>query len=63
VGLLLISKYVKPGNLDVTDYFNHFSLLASIEKLFGLKRLGYAQDPLLPVFGSAVFTNYSGSSF
>jgi hypothetical protein len=59
VGLLLISRYVQAGTLDVTDYFNHFSLLASIENLFGLKRLGYASDPVLPVFGSAVYTNYT----
>jgi hypothetical protein len=61
VGLLLISRYVKPGMLDVTDYFNHFSLLASIENLFDLKRLGYAADPVLPVFGNAVYTNFQGS--
>ncbi len=60
VGLLLLSKYVKPGLPDVTDYFNHFSLLASIEQLFGLKRLGYASGRALPVFGAAVWDNYSG---
>jgi phosphatidylinositol-3-phosphatase len=46
--------------MDVIDYFNHFSLLASIEQLFGLQRLGYASDPQLPVFGAPVYTNYSG---
>jgi hypothetical protein len=60
VGLLLLSRYVKPGTLEVFDYFNHFSLLASIEDLFGLKRLGYASQRLLPVFGAAVYTAYSG---
>jgi hypothetical protein len=60
VGLLLISRYVKPGVPDVIDYFNHYSLLASIESLLGLKRLGYASDPALPVFGSSVFTNFTG---
>ena len=35
VGLLLISKYVKPGSVNVTGDYNHFSLLASIEDLFG----------------------------
>jgi hypothetical protein len=59
VGLLLLSKYVKPNVLEVTDYYNHFSLLASIERLLGLKRLGYAADPALPVFGPAVFNNYT----
>ena len=60
VGLLLISPYVKPDSTDVIDYFNHFSLLASIEKLFGLHTLGYASATGLPVFGIGVFNNYSG---
>jgi hypothetical protein len=59
VGLLLLSKYVKPNNPEVTDYFNHFSLLASIEELFGLQRLGYAADKGLPVFGTSVYTAYT----
>jgi hypothetical protein len=63
VGLLLISQYVKPGSIDALDYFNHFSLLASIEKLFGLHTLGYAGATGLPVFGVgavSVFNNYTG---
>jgi hypothetical protein len=60
VGLLLISRYVKRGTTNVVDSFNHFSLLASIEKLFGLKRLGYANDPAVPVFGTSVFTAPAG---
>jgi phosphatidylinositol-3-phosphatase len=63
VGLLLISQYVKPGSIDALDYFNHFSLLASIEKLFGLHTLGYAGATALPVFGVgavSVFNNYNG---
>jgi hypothetical protein len=63
VGLLLISQYVKPGSIDALDYFNHFSLLASIEKLFGLHTLGYAGAAGLPVFGVgavSVFNNYNG---
>lgn len=59
VGLLLLSKYVKPNVPEVIDYFNHFSLLASIESLFGLQRLGYAGASQLPVFGSAVYDNYT----
>jgi hypothetical protein len=60
VGLLLISPYVKHNSIDVVDYFNHFSLLASIENLFGMHRLGYAGIPGLPVFGLGVYNAYGG---
>ena len=60
VGLLLISRYVKANTIDVIDYFNHFSLLATIENMFGLHRLGYSGAPGLPVFSTSVFNNYSG---
>ena len=59
VGLLLISRYVKPDSLDAIDYFNHFSLLASIEHLFNLPLLGYAKNKLLSVFGSSVYNAYN----
>ena len=59
VGLLLLSKYVKPGTLNGSDLYNHFSLLASIEDLFGLDRLGYASASGLPVFGASVYNAYS----
>jgi phosphatidylinositol-3-phosphatase len=61
VGLLLISRYVKPDSLDAIDYFNHFSLLASIEHLFKLPLLGYAKSKLLSVFGSSVYNAYKPS--
>ncbi|HEX4838319.1 MAG TPA: alkaline phosphatase family protein [Solirubrobacteraceae bacterium] len=41
VGLLLLSPFVKGGGL-IQDTYDHFSLLATIEQLFGLPRLGYA---------------------
>jgi len=61
VGLLLISRYVTPDSLDAIDYFNHFSLLASIEHLFKLPLLGYAKNKLLSVFGSSVYNAYRPS--
>ena len=60
VGLLLISPYVKPNTVDVIDYFNHFSLLATIENMFGLHRIGYSGAPGLPLFSTSVFNNYTG---
>lgn len=57
VGLLLLSKWVKPNNPDPIDTFNHFSLLKGIEELFGLKQLGYAEaSSVLTWTSSAVFT-------
>lgn len=60
VGLLLISKYVKPDDLNVTSQYNHFSLLASIEALFSLKPLGYAGNVALPTFDAKTVYNASG---
>jgi hypothetical protein len=53
--MLLISPWVKKGTLDAIDYYNHFSLLASIEDIFNLKRLGYAGVKGLPVLDSSTF--------
>ncbi len=54
VGALVLSKYVKPNSFSSTAY-NHYSLLASVEDLFGLPHLGYADDPNLPRFGTDVY--------
>jgi hypothetical protein len=59
VGMLLISKYVKPNSSYVTGEYNHFSLLASVEALFKLKALGYAGNVQLPAFEKAVYNAYS----
>jgi hypothetical protein len=58
VGLLLISRYVKPGSVNVTGDYDHFSLLASIENLFGLSHLGYAGAQGLLTFDASVYNNY-----
>jgi hypothetical protein len=56
-GAVLISKYVKPGSLNVNEY-NHYSFLRSLEDLFGLSHLGYAgQEGLVP-FGPDVYNAY-----
>ncbi len=59
--MLVISSYVKPDVPDNTDQANHFSLLLLIEKLFGLKDLGYAKSATAFTAGtSGLFDNYTG---
>jgi len=55
VGLLLISPFVEPASSEEAGYFNHYSLLLTIEELFGLEKLGYANEPALVPFGETVF--------
>lgn len=54
-GAVVISPFVIPGTVNDTPY-NHYSLLRTIEDLFGLPHLGYAGQPGLKAFGSDVFT-------
>jgi phosphatidylinositol-3-phosphatase len=54
VGALVLSRFVKGGTWSTTPY-NHYSLLASIEDLFGLPYLGYAASPGLNRFGLDVY--------
>jgi phosphatidylinositol-3-phosphatase len=54
VGLLLLSPYVEPGTTSET-YFNHFSLLVTIEELFELERIGYAAEPAITGFDESIF--------
>jgi hypothetical protein len=42
VGMLLLSPFIKKGGSLVQSTYNHFSLLATVEQLFGLPKLGYA---------------------
>ncbi|HEX4734904.1 MAG TPA: alkaline phosphatase family protein [Thermoleophilaceae bacterium] len=59
VGLLLISPYIKPNTINDTGYYNHFSLFASIEDLFALGHIGYANLADLTVFDKSVYTAYT----
>lgn len=54
VGALVVSPLVQGGTTSDTLY-NHFSLLASIEDIFSLPRLGYAGAPGQKSFGADVF--------
>jgi hypothetical protein len=55
VGAVLLSRFIRPGTVSATPY-NHFSLLRSLEDLFGLGHLGYAAQAGLKPFGDDVFT-------
>jgi phosphatidylinositol-3-phosphatase len=55
VGALLLSPFVKGGNL-VQDTYNHFSLLRTIEDLFGLSHLGYAGGKGVSSFSPSLFS-------
>ncbi len=54
VGALLLSPYIRPNTFSSAPY-NHYSLLASIEDIFGLRHLGYARTPGLNRFGLDVY--------
>jgi hypothetical protein len=58
-GTVLLSRYIKAGTVNATPY-NHYSLLRSVEDLFGLPYLGYAGQAGLKAFGDEVFTQPSG---
>ena len=56
VGAVLLSPFIKPGTTTATAY-DHYGLLASIERLFGLPTIGFAADAPA-TFGSDVYTNW-----
>lgn len=55
-GAVMISKFIKPGTVSTVPY-NHYSMLKSIEDIFGLGHLGYAGQTGLAGFGNDIFTN------
>jgi hypothetical protein len=56
IGALVISKFVEPNSWSTTPY-NHYSLLGSMEEIFGLAKLGYAQDEGVDTFGLDVYNS------
>ncbi len=55
VGALLLSPFIKPGTVSTADY-NHYSMLRTIEDIFGVPHLGDAAMPQVKPFGADVFT-------
>lgn len=54
IGAVVLSPFIKPGTVSDVPY-NHYSLLKTVEDLFGLGHLGYAGQKGLAVFGGDVF--------
>jgi hypothetical protein len=54
-GALLVSRYV-PAGRSVTARYDHYSLLRTVEDLFGLGHLGHAADKGTKPLGGDVFT-------
>jgi hypothetical protein len=55
VGAVLLSPFIKPGTVTTTAY-NHYSMLRSVQDIFGLQYLGYAGATGQAGFGSDVYT-------
>lgn len=54
VGALLLSPRLRPGTVSTANY-DHYSLLRSVEDIFGLPHLGDAAVPQVRSFGRDVF--------
>lgn len=56
IGALVISRWTSGGTWSTTPY-DRYSLLASIEDVFGLPYLGYARTDGLNEFGLDIYNN------
>jgi hypothetical protein len=55
VGLLIISPLVLAGSVEETEYANHFTLLKTLETMFGVEPLGYAASEEVPTLSPELF--------
>lgn len=55
IGAVLLSPMIRAGTVSNVEY-NHYSFLRSMEDIFGLPHLGYADAPQVKSFGPDVFT-------
>ncbi len=53
-GALMLSPFIKPGTVSTAPY-NHYSVLRTLQNIFGLPHTGNAADPLAGTIGSEVF--------
>jgi hypothetical protein len=54
IGAVLLSPFITPGTVSAVPY-NHYSLLRTVEAIFGLPALGYATQSDLKVLGRDVW--------
>ncbi len=59
-GAVLLSPCIAPGTVTQQSY-NHYTMLRSVEDIFGVAHLGYAALPGGQSFGSDIFTRACGS--
>jgi hypothetical protein len=55
VGLLIISPLVLAGSVEEAEYANHFTLLKTLETMFGVEPLGYAAGEEVPTLSPELF--------
>ncbi len=56
VGLLMLSPFMKKGGGLAQETYSHFSLLATVEQIFGLGKLGYAGLSEVKPFSASLFS-------
>jgi hypothetical protein len=57
-GAVVLSRFIKPGTVSRVPY-NHYSLLRTVEDVFGVPHLLYAGRKGVVSFGKDVFTGYN----
>ncbi len=60
-GAVLLSPCIAPGTVTHTPY-NHYSMLRSVEDIFGLSHIGYAQLSGETAFGSDIYTRHCAAA-
>jgi len=60
-GAVVLSPWVRPGSINAMPY-NHYSLLRSLQALWGLGPLGYSGQVGLQAFGDDVYNGLGPSS-
>lgn len=61
VGALIVSPFVRSG-IRTNEPFNTYSLLKSLERLFGVPLLGHAAEPGLAELGGRVYRRVSNTT-